>query len=253
MRVIVTGAASGIGRCFAETLAGRGDRLGLIDVAAGPLESVRKALDAVTTVQARVADVADGRQVSQAVDELAGELGGLDWAIHCAAILGPGRFADQRPGDFERVIRVNLLGTANVARAVFPHLRVSGGALACLASTAAVHGWPRMSAYSASKFGVSGLCDALRAEFARAGVGVTAVYPLLIDTPLLAGKNQAPILARGKAIAPAAVVRKTIKALERRRARVYVPARVWVIAAAHALFPSLLDAYGRRYGLTPDD
>ncbi len=303
-RIVVTGAASGIGRCFAETLAESGATgLGLIDISGDGLAEVARALgsrgaaagdgragdagagsggttdcgaatpgagapvaadagaatgdaDAGSTpppaapkIATRVADVSDAGAVQAAIDELVAELGGLDWAIHCAAILGPGTFAEQPCGDFDRVIRVNLLGTANVARACLPHLRRTAGAIACIASTAAVHGWPEMSAYSASKFGVSGLCDAIRQEFAREGVCVTTVYPLLIDTPLLAGAERAPILKQGKAIAPRAVVYKTLAGLARRKARVFVPGRVRAIAAAHGLAPSLLDAYGRRFGL----
>ncbi len=266
-RVLVTGAASGIGRCFAEALAqGGAAALGLVDVSEG-LEEVGRAVcsrvaaagddreaggtsaRATPKVATRVADVGDAVALETAIADLAADLGGLDWAIHCAAILGPGTFAEQPAADFDHVIRVNLLGTANVARACFPHLRRTSGAIACIASTAAVHGWPEMSAYSASKFGVSGLCDAIRQEFARDGVRVTAVYPLLIDTPLLAGADRAPILRQGKAIPAQAVVDKTLAALTRGKPRVFVPGRVRMIAAAHGLVPGLLDAYGRRFGL----
>ncbi|RMF21207.1 MAG: SDR family NAD(P)-dependent oxidoreductase [Deltaproteobacteria bacterium] len=256
-RVLVTGAASGIGRSFAETLAAGGAAgLGLIDVSEEGLAAVAGSLGTHAVsgatppeVATRVADVSDGPAVTAVIDELAERLGGLDWAIHCAAILGPGTFAEQPPEEFERVVRVNLIGTANVARACFPHLRTTSGAIACIASTAAVHGWPEMSAYSASKFGVSGFCDAIRQEFAREGVRVTAVYPLLIDTPMLGGADRAPILKQGKAIPPSAVVRRTLAGLARGAPRVFVPGQVRVIAAAHGLAPSLLDAYGRRFGL----
>jgi short-subunit dehydrogenase len=125
----------------------------------------------------------------------------------------------------------------------------SRGAIVCIASTAAIHGWPAMSAYSAAKHGVAGFCDAVRSELRASGVLVTTVFPLLIATPLLAGASVAPILAAGKAIPPEVVVRRTLRAVARGKTRVYVPARVRWIAAAHGLFPRSLDWYGRRRGL----
>ena len=170
------------------------------------------------------------------------------WSIHCAAILGPGHFGDQPADAFERVIRINLIGTANVVRATLPSLRASRGAIACLASTAAVHGWPALGAYSAAKFGVAGFCDAIRSELARDGVSLTAVFPLLIDTPLLSGADIPPILQQGKRLPPATVVEKTLAGLARRRARVFIPGTVRLVAALHGLAPSLLDWYGRQIG-----
>ena len=247
---VVTGAASGIGRSFAEVLAREGTALGLLDVSGDGLAATAEKARAMGAVVERcVCDVSDGAAVTEAVTALAGKLRGVSLLVHCAAILGPGRFATQAAEDFERVIRVDLLGTANVVRAVLPSLRESRGAIACVASTAALHGWPLMSAYAAAKFGVSGFCDAVRAELAGEGVLLTAVYPLLIDTPLLTGADVAPILKQGRPIPPEEVVRKTLRAVERRRPRVFVPATTRLVAAVHGLAPSLLDWYGRRVGL----
>ena len=248
-RVIVTGAASGIGRTFAEDLAAQGTAVGLVDVSADGLRSVADALRASAQhVETQVADVSDAAAVSSAIDALVSTLGGLDVVIHCAAILGPGHFRQQPADAFDRVIRINLIGTANVVRATLPALRASRGAIACLASTAAVHGWPALSAYSAAKFGVAGFCDAIRPELARDGVSLTVVFPLLIDTPLLSGADIPPILKQGKRLPPATVVQKTLSALARRRARVFIPGSVRLVAALHGLAPSLLDWYGRQIG-----
>lgn len=247
----MTGAASGIGRCFAETLAGRGTALGLLDVSTDGLAA---AADAIRNQGGRVhthaADVSAAAEVNVAVTALASALGGLDLLINCAAILGPGRFAEQSAEAFDRVIRIDLLGTANVMRAALPALRQSRGAIACLASTAAVHGWPALGAYSAAKFGVAGFCDAVRSELARDGVTLTAVFPLLIDTPLLVGADIPPILRQGHRLPPQVVVQKTLAALERRRSRVFIPGSVRLIATLHGLAPSLLDWYGRRFGFS---
>ncbi|MBI4514572.1 MAG: SDR family NAD(P)-dependent oxidoreductase [Deltaproteobacteria bacterium] len=247
---IVTGAASGIGRCFAETLAGQGAAVGLVDVAATALTAMAETLRGRGfAAESRVADVSAADQVEAAVHELVGKLGGLDLLVNCAAILGPGRLAQQPADEFERTIRIDLFGTANVLRAALPALRQSRGAAVCIASTAAVHGWPNMAAYSSAKFGVAGFCDAVRPELARDGVLLTCVFPLLIDTPLLQGADRAPILRQGKPIPPAAVVAKTLAGVRKRRARVFVPETVRLVAAIHGLAPSLLDWYGRRFGM----
>ncbi len=246
---IVTGAASGIGRSFAETLAGQGSVVGLLDVSAAGLTTVAEAIRGKGgRAETRVADVSAAEQVRDAVAELTSKLGGLDLVVHCAAILGPGHFAEQTAEAFERVLRIDLLGTANVVRAALPALRQSRGSIACLASTAAVHGWPGLGAYSAAKFGVAGFCDAVRPELARDGVALTAVFPLLIDTPLLAGADIPPILKQGRRLPPAAVVRKTLAGVARRRPRVFIPGSVRLVAALHGLAPSVLDWYGRRFG-----
>jgi NAD(P)-dependent dehydrogenase (short-subunit alcohol dehydrogenase family) len=246
---IVTGAASGIGRCFAETLGAQGTIVGLLDVAADGLQSAAAALrDRGGRVETGIADVSDAATLRPAVDAMVVALGGLELVIHCAAILGPGHFAEQPAEAFERVVRTNLFGTANVVRATLPALRATRGAIACLASTAAVHGWPALGAYSAAKFGVAGFCDAVRGELARDGVTLSVVFPLLIDTPLLSSADIPPILKQGRRLPPARVVKKTLAALARRRPRVFIPGTVRLVGALHGLAPSLLDWYGRQIG-----
>ena len=249
---IVTGSASGIGRGFAQALAGRGVAVGLVDVSADGIGTVVETIRAQgQRAEARCADVSDAGELQAAMEDLCAMLGGLDLLIHCAAILGPGTFMDQAAADFERVIRVDLLGTANAVRAALPWLRRSRGSVACLASTAAVHGWPALSAYSAAKFGVAGLCDAIRPELRRQGVTLTAVFPLLIDTPLLSGTSIPPILRQGRRLPAQLVVDETLAAVGARRPRVFIPRTVRLIAALHGLAPSLLDWYGRRVGFEP--
>ena len=93
---IVTGAASGIGRCFAETLAAQGTAVGLLDVAADALQSAAGTIRASgRRVETGIGDVSDAVGLGTAVDALVSALGGVDLVVHCAAILGPGHFAEQ--------------------------------------------------------------------------------------------------------------------------------------------------------------
>lgn len=246
---LITGAASGIGRCFAETLAGRGTELFLLDLdEQGLSETAARVAQHGRATTAR-ADVADREQLTMLVERLLPAERGLDLLIHCAAILGAGIWATQPPAAFEQTIRVNLIGTSNVIRAALPALQRRGGQVMAIASTAALHGWPYLAAYSAAKFGVAGFTDAIRPELKRHGVGVTAVFPLLIDTPLLSNPGTPPILRRGRRIAPQVVVDKALRAAQRRTPRVYVPGSARLVALLHALVPSLLDRYGERFGL----
>ena len=243
---LVTGAASGIGRAFAAALARDGYALGLLDVDGAGLSAVAAAVGGARTV---VADVGDPASLGAAVAELGGGEGGLDLLVACAAILGPGTWAEQPRADFERVLRIDCLGTVETLRAALPFLRRARGRAVLLASTAAVHGWPGLAAYSTAKFAVAGFADAVRAELRRDGVGLTTVFPLLIDTPLLDRPDTPPILRRGRRLPAEAVVQKVLRAAARGRARVYVPGSVRLIAALHGLAPSLLDWYGARFGL----
>jgi NAD(P)-dependent dehydrogenase (short-subunit alcohol dehydrogenase family) len=199
--------------------------------------------------ESAAADVADRAALEGAIGGLLEGTPGLDLLVHCAAVLGPGAFAAQASEDFERVLRVDFLGTANVIRASLPWLRRARGQVVTLASTAAVHGWPGLAAYSAAKFAVVGFTEGIRAELAAEGVGVTVVFPLLIDTPLLDRPDTPPILRRGRRLPPEAVVTKALRAAARRTRRVYVPGVVRALAALHGVAPSLLDWYGARFGV----
>src|SRR6266849_6304125 len=135
---LITGAGSGIGRCFAEVLAGAASDLLLLDVDQRGLEQTAASLGGRgVRIATAVADVAERVALERAVAEHVAPRGRLDLLINCAAILGPGTWAAQSPEDFERVLRVDLVGTANTIRATLPWLGAAGGQVVNLASTAA--------------------------------------------------------------------------------------------------------------------
>lgn len=249
---LLTGAASGIGRCFAETLAARGDELLLLDVdEAGLGETADLVVRCGGRAVTARADVADPGELGAALDRVLPSDRGLDLLVNCAAILGGGLWATQSAEAFAHTIRVDLIGTSNIVRAALPALRRARGHVVLLASTAALHGWPHLAAYSAAKFGVAGFADAIRPELRREGIGVTSVFPLLIDTALLGRPGTPPILQRGRRIPARAVVDKVLRAVARGKRRVYVPEITRLVAALHGIAPSLLDWYGERFGLDP--
>jgi NAD(P)-dependent dehydrogenase (short-subunit alcohol dehydrogenase family) len=250
---LITGAGSGIGRRFAETLAEAGNDVILLDVDRAGLEATAGSLAGGNVrVASAVVDVGDRAQVEQTIPELLSPHGRLHLLINCAAILGPGTWSKQPAEEFERVLQVDVVGTANVIRATLPWLKTGRGHVVNLASTAALHGWPGLAAYSAAKFAVTGYSEAIRAELARDGVHLTVVFPLLIDTPLLSRPGIPPILQRGRRVPAGVVVDKVLRAVEQRKRRVYVPGSVRVIAALQGLAPALLDWYGARFGVERD-
>ncbi len=247
---LITGAGSGIGRCFAQALAASFRRVVLADVdqqsLAATVESLRGAPAQMEQVRL---DVAQRAEVERRLGEVFAPSDQLDLLINCAAILGPGTWATQAAEDFERVIAIDFLGSANIVRTALPFLRNARGRIVLLASTAAVHGWPGLAAYSAAKFAVTGWAEGIRAELWREGVGVTVVFPLLIDTPLLTRPGTPPILRRGRKIRPEVVVRKVMAGVGKGRPRVFIPGSVRLIAALQGIAPSILDRYGKWFGL----
>lgn len=163
--VIVTGGASGLGRAVAAAVARHGGTPVILDRAAPAEEREHE-----------VVDLADTAAAEAAVHRVAERHGDLRGIVAAAGIDACGRLVDVEREAWERVIRVNLLGTAAVVRAALPHLEQAQGRIVTVASTL---GWRALSdatAYCASKFGVVGLTRALMAEVGDR-VGVTLLLP----------------------------------------------------------------------------
>ena len=183
--VLVTGAASGIGRATAERLAAEGARLAISDVAVdGLAETARMCREAGAAVHEVVADVADEAAVVDLVAGTVEALGGLDVVCNVAGILAFEDFRATTLADFERIIGVNLTGTFLVCREAMDHLIESGGNIVNITSTAALAGHPWTSSYSASKGGVLALTLTLAVEFGKLGVRSNAIAPGSIETPI---------------------------------------------------------------------
>ena len=183
--VLVTGAASGIGRAVAERLAAEGARLFAVDVQQEPLAELEAALRATgADVATRICDVSDEVAVEATVASCLERFGRLDVLVNVAAILRADRFHEIATADWHRIIAVNLTGTFFVCRAALPHLLESRGNIVNIASTAAIHGQPYGGAYAASKGGVLALTKSLAIDYVKQGVRANAVLPCDIATPI---------------------------------------------------------------------
>lgn len=179
--VLVTGAASGLGRAVARAVAAAGGRPLLVDrVAVDPGPELGDALSVVT-------DLADRRASEDAVRELVTSAGGLDAVVTAAGTDSCGALGEVAAEDWEEVVTVNLLGTAAVIRAALPALKANAGRVVTVASTLGLRALPDASAYCASKFGVVGMTRALAAELAGE-VGVTLLVPGGMDTAFFDGR-----------------------------------------------------------------
>lgn len=187
--VLVTGAASGIGRACALAFAAEGAAVALLDRDARGLASVERELRAsgAGAVVAVPVDVTDEESVSAAVAAAATALGTVDAVVTCAGISGPfGSPVDEIAlTDWNAVLAVNVTGPFLVVKHVLRHLRQADSpAIVLLASDSSFVAAPGMVPYNASKGAVLQLMRALSVDLAADGVRVNAVCPSIVDTPM---------------------------------------------------------------------
>jgi NAD(P)-dependent dehydrogenase (short-subunit alcohol dehydrogenase family) len=177
--VLITGGSSGLGAATVNAVRERGGTPYVLDIVPPKAEA-----------EFATADLADSAATQQAVQELAERAGGrLDGVFTAAGIDSCGPLSEVSTKDWERVVHVNLLGTAAVVRAALPYLEKSHGTIVTCASTLGIKAVSDATAYCASKFGVVGFTRALAAELAGR-VGVTLLIPGGMWTPFFDGRTE---------------------------------------------------------------
>lgn len=224
MRVLLTGASSGIGAATAERLARRGDHVVLLARGAEGLDRVAaRVRGSGGSASIAPADVTDRDGLAAAFDSSAAELGGFDAVIANAGAGAYGLFADTDPADFDRTIEVTLIGAANTIRAALPHLERTRGTIVVTASVAGLYPMPLAAAYSAAKHGLRGLVNSVRIELRAAGspVRVAMVHPGPVDTPFWTNVTPAsfmpPRMPPQVADDPDRIARALVRALDHPR------------------------------------
>lgn len=189
--VVVSGAASGIGRATALAFAGEGARVALLDRDAAALAAVHSELLAAgAAAEQFVCDVTDEQAVSAAVAGVAAAFEGIDHVVSCAGISGPfgAALGDISLAEWNAVFSVNVTGAFLLVRAALPWLQATDAAtIVFLASDSAIVAAPGMVPYCASKGALVQLAKALAVEFSTndgRGIRVNAVCPSIVDTPL---------------------------------------------------------------------
>lgn len=187
---VVTGAGSGIGRALALELAKRGARLALSDVSeAGLAETADRARALGAAVHTARLDVSDREAFFRYARAVVDELGVVHQLYNNAGVASSGTVLDSDWSEYQRVLGTNLFGVVHGTQAFLPHLIASGdGHVVNISSLNGFMAQSGLSAYSASKFGVRGFTEALRAEVLAAGqpVGVTVVHPGGVRTSIAA-------------------------------------------------------------------
>lgn len=185
--VLVTGAASGIGRATTLRLASEGAAIVAVDRDADGLDEVRwSAQGTAGRVVTRVADITDEASVRESVDEAAEQLGGIDVLVNVAGSHRTTPIAQLTTQDLRELFEVNCVATAVFCREALRHLPDQSGVIVNVASSSAAHGNPYMTAYSASKGAVLAFSLSLAAELVGRGIRVVPISPGQVSTPLTA-------------------------------------------------------------------
>ncbi|MGI2328826.1 3-hydroxyacyl-CoA dehydrogenase [Planococcus sp. YIM B11945] len=203
MKAIVTGGASGLGEATVRRIVARGGKAAIFDLNAERAERLIEELGEEAVYFLKT-DVADAEQVEQHVAQTVNHFGGVNAVVNCAGIGTPGKVVSKNGAmpleQFEKVIRINLIGSFNVLRVAAlamqqnePNEDGERGLIISTASVAAYEGQIGQAAYSASKGGIVSMTLPIAREFARDGIRVMAIAPGLMKTPMFDGLPESAI------------------------------------------------------------
>lgn len=185
--IFITGAAAGIGNAMAQRFHRNGWRVGAYDVA--PVDESAFTGQRGELVTGTL-DVTDAEAFQAAVAEFCGENGRLNALINNAGILSSGVFEEIDIARQQAIINVNVNGTLNGCYAAHSYLaRTPGSTVVNMCSASAIYGQPELAAYSASKFAIRGLTEALDLEWLDQGIRVIAMWPMFVNTGMVDGMN----------------------------------------------------------------
>lgn len=252
---LVTGAASGIGKATALALGRRGADLVLCDLDEAGLKATETALRELgREVLARRVDVSDREAMRAFAEETSARVGALDLLMNNAGVgLGAG-FLDTSLEDWDWILRINLLGVVHGCHFFVPPMvaRGAGGHVVNVSSAAGYLPAEALSAYVTTKYAVLGLSESLRIELRSHGIGVTAVCPGIIDTPITRsaqlrgryaaeGRRDEMVEAyRKRGYGPERVAENVLRAIQRNRGVAPVSPEAWIGWYAKRLSPALV-------------
>ncbi len=242
--MLITGAATGLGLTTARRFAAQGWFIGLYDINREALEELLGSGE-FPNACGQFCDVTQRASIDEAVSHFAQHTDGrLDALINNAGVLSSGKFEEVDVAAHELMMDVNIKGLTNVAQAAFPLLKqTAGSSMVNLCSASSVHGLPLLAVYSASKFYVNGLTEALQIEWKPYDIKVTCVKPPLVNTAM--GHKVDPKITEKLAMnmEPEYVAESIQRAIEGRRTGYILggTARLW------AVIDKFLPESGRRW------
>jgi NAD(P)-dependent dehydrogenase (short-subunit alcohol dehydrogenase family) len=219
--VFVTGAARGIGLAIVRRFAAAGYGIGAVDVDEAGLGALKdESAQHGWSVWTSVMDVTDVEAWRRALREFGVTTGGrLDILVNNAGLLASGDFVDIPPARHKQQVDVNVTGMMFGCHAAFEYLRDTPGARVLnMCSASAIYGQPELASYSATKFAVRGLTEALEIEWRPHDIAVMALWPLFVDTAMLTGVKTGSTESLGINLTADDVADAAWRALHRRSA-----------------------------------
>ena len=210
VKAVVTGGASGLGEATVRRIAESGGKAAIFDLNAERAHKLIEELGEESVVYMET-DVTDGGQVESNINAAVEQFGAINLIVNCAGIGTPGKVLSKGTpialDQFEKVIKVNLIGSFNVIRVAAaamqknePNEEGERGVIISTASVAAYEGQIGQAAYSASKGGVVSMTLPIARELARDGIRVMAIAPGLMETPMVEGLPDAAIASLSAAV-----------------------------------------------------
>jgi NAD(P)-dependent dehydrogenase (short-subunit alcohol dehydrogenase family) len=184
--LFVTGAASGIGKATSLLFGGKGWRVGCYDV---DVDGARKVAEQIPGAAHGRIDVTSEESWKTAVADFVGPGGSLDVLFNCAGILRMGAFEDIGPSECRKQLDVNVMGVILGVQACLPLLERARGTIVNMSSASAIYGQPELAVYSATKFAVRALTEALDIELRPKGIRVADIMPGYVDTPMVSSQT----------------------------------------------------------------
>ncbi|OIQ78253.1 3-oxoacyl-[acyl-carrier-protein] reductase FabG [mine drainage metagenome] len=243
-RILITGAAGGIGSELVMALAEKGAELVLVDIDANKLGQLKLAIrERGGRVQVFPCDLAAPESLQRLIRQVGDEAGPVDVLINCAGIASFGLFEQQPVEGMELLWRINVLVPMQLTRALLPQMKARGhGRIVNVGSVFGSIGFAYFTSYSASKFALRGFSEALRRELEGSGVGVTYVAPRYTRTPL----NDGAVSRMARAVGmnsdePAVVAWHAVRAIAQEREDCYIGWPECLFVRINALLPRLVD------------
>lgn len=179
---VVTGAASGIGRAVAKSLAASGAKLALSDINEEGLNETVEMIGGANRHKIDVLDMADADGIADYAPAVEAALGPADYVFNIAGLTRVGDFRNTSADSYEKVMDVNFYGVVRMSKAFLEQLIQTKGGLVNISSIFGIVGWPGQAHYCASKFGVRGFSESLSMEMMEHGVSVSCVHPGGVQT-----------------------------------------------------------------------
>lgn len=252
VRIIITGASGGIGTALSIALAQQGAHLALIARQAQELETLAariKTINPSTSVIWIACDVSDRTAVNQAWETLNATWGGVDLLINNAGWGHHGLFINTDLTLAEDIFHTNVMGSLNWTKVVLPTMvKQKLGWIVFMSSIAGRIGVPDESLYVASKFAITGFAEALSMEVEDAGIHITTVFPLAVDTPFFSAKarQRLPPKTLRTMIKPQDLAQDIIQGLRQGKRYLTVPRQYRLIYGIKALWPDFFRSQTKR-------